>query len=103
LADALLVSRPKGWGFKVHPALDCSRRWTSAPITQAMADQFAHNISPAHPEDWHIAAAANGWPICPPSDGPRLRGGPDADRDGLSVLARRAGRGAVARAASWPR
>jgi KDO2-lipid IV(A) lauroyltransferase len=42
----------KGWGFKVHPALDCSSGEVGA-ITQAMADQFAHNIA-AHPEDWHM-------------------------------------------------
>jgi KDO2-lipid IV(A) lauroyltransferase len=45
-----------GWGFRVHPELDC----TSGPetnrvgaITQALADQFALNIA-AHPEDWHM-------------------------------------------------
>ena len=47
---------PNGWGFEVHPPLDC----TSGPetdrvgaITQALAEQFATNIA-AHPADWHM-------------------------------------------------
>lgn len=43
---------PKGWGFQVYPAVDCSDRDVGA-ATQAMANQFAHNIA-AHPADWHM-------------------------------------------------
>ncbi|HWT47432.1 MAG TPA: phosphatidylinositol mannoside acyltransferase, partial [Mycobacterium sp.] len=42
----------QGWGFSIHPALDCSSGDVGA-ITQALADQFAKNIA-AHPEDWHM-------------------------------------------------
>jgi KDO2-lipid IV(A) lauroyltransferase len=41
-----------GWGFSMHPALDCTSGDITA-ITQALADQFAKNIA-AHPEDWHM-------------------------------------------------
>jgi phosphatidylinositol dimannoside acyltransferase len=41
-----------GWGFSIHPALDCSSGDVRA-ITQALADQFAKNIA-AHPADWHM-------------------------------------------------
>ncbi|MEY8016925.1 phosphatidylinositol mannoside acyltransferase [Mycobacterium servetii] len=41
-----------GWGFSVHPPLDCTGGDVGA-ITQALADQFATNIA-AHPEDWHM-------------------------------------------------
>ncbi|ABL05460.1 phosphatidylinositol mannoside acyltransferase [Mycobacterium ulcerans] len=43
---------PKGWGFQVYPALDCSSGDVEA-ITQALADRFAANIAD-HPEDWHM-------------------------------------------------
>ncbi|HUH69696.1 MAG TPA: phosphatidylinositol mannoside acyltransferase [Mycobacterium sp.] len=42
----------QGWGFSVHPALDCTSGDIGA-ITQVLADQFAKNIV-AHPEDWHM-------------------------------------------------
>ncbi len=41
-----------GWGFWIHPPLDCGSGDVGA-ITQALADQFATNIA-AHPEDWHM-------------------------------------------------
>jgi phosphatidylinositol dimannoside acyltransferase len=41
-----------GWGFSIHPALDCSSGDVGA-VTQALADQFAMNIA-AHPADWHM-------------------------------------------------
>jgi phosphatidylinositol dimannoside acyltransferase len=41
-----------GWGFSIHPALDCSSGDVGV-ITQALADQFATNIA-AHPADWHM-------------------------------------------------
>lgn len=41
-----------GWGCSVHPALDCTSGDVGA-ITQALADQFAHDIA-AHPADWHM-------------------------------------------------
>ncbi|WP_424399089.1 phosphatidylinositol mannoside acyltransferase [Mycobacterium uberis] len=41
-----------GWGFSVHPALDCTSGDVGA-IIQALADQFAQNIA-AHPADWHM-------------------------------------------------
>ena len=41
-----------GWGFSLHPALDCTSGDVGA-ITQMLADQFAENIA-AHPEDWHM-------------------------------------------------
>ncbi len=41
-----------GWGFSIHPALDCTSGDVHA-ITQVLADQFAKNIA-AHPEDWHM-------------------------------------------------
>ncbi len=41
-----------GWGFSIHPPLDCGSGDVVA-ITQALADQFAANIA-AHPEDWHM-------------------------------------------------
>ncbi|KAA1248460.1 phosphatidylinositol mannoside acyltransferase [Mycobacterium simiae] len=43
---------PNGWGFRVCPALDCSSGDVCA-ITQALANQFAHNIA-EHPADWHM-------------------------------------------------
>ena len=45
-----------GWGFKMHPPLDCTSGDVSA-ITQALADQFARNIA-AHPDRLAHAAAA---------------------------------------------
>jgi phosphatidylinositol dimannoside acyltransferase len=42
----------EGWGFSIHPALDCSSGDVNV-ITQALADQFATNIA-AHPADWHM-------------------------------------------------
>ncbi len=44
-----------GWGFSMHPPLDCTSGDVTA-ITQALADQFAKNIA-AHPEDWHMLQA----------------------------------------------
>jgi lauroyl/myristoyl acyltransferase len=41
-----------GWGFSIHPPLDCSSGDMDV-ITQALADQFATNIA-AHPADWHM-------------------------------------------------
>jgi phosphatidylinositol dimannoside acyltransferase len=41
-----------GWGFRIHPPLDCSSGDVGA-ITQALADQFAKGIA-EHPEDWHM-------------------------------------------------
>ena len=41
-----------GWGFAIHPELDCSGGDVNV-ITQALADQFAQNIA-AHPADWHM-------------------------------------------------
>jgi phosphatidylinositol dimannoside acyltransferase len=41
-----------GWGFSVHPELDCTSGDVGA-IIQALADQFARNIA-AHPADWHM-------------------------------------------------
>jgi phosphatidylinositol dimannoside acyltransferase len=41
-----------GWGFLIHPALDCTSGDVRV-ITQALADQFAKNIA-AHPADWHM-------------------------------------------------
>ncbi|UKN41786.1 phosphatidylinositol mannoside acyltransferase [Mycobacterium lepromatosis] len=41
-----------GWGFSVHPALDCTSGDVGA-VTQALADQFAQDIA-AHPADWHM-------------------------------------------------
>ncbi|SON63509.1 Phosphatidylinositol mannoside acyltransferase [Mycobacterium simulans] len=43
---------PDGWGFAVHPAVDCGSGDINA-IIQALADRFAHNIA-AHPADWHM-------------------------------------------------
>lgn len=42
----------EGWGTRVHPPLDTSSGDTVA-ITQALADQFAHDIA-EHPADWHM-------------------------------------------------
>jgi KDO2-lipid IV(A) lauroyltransferase len=45
-----------GWGFQVHPALDCTGGHTTervGVITQTLADRFAEGIA-AHPEDWHM-------------------------------------------------
>lgn len=41
-----------GWGFRVHPELDCSCGDVGA-VTQALADRFAAGIA-AHPADWHM-------------------------------------------------
>jgi lauroyl/myristoyl acyltransferase len=41
-----------GWGFSVHPALDCASGDVGA-IIGALADRFAQNIA-AHPADWHM-------------------------------------------------
>jgi lauroyl/myristoyl acyltransferase len=41
-----------GWGFSIHPPLDCTSGDVRA-ITQALANQFAKNIA-AHPADWHM-------------------------------------------------
>jgi KDO2-lipid IV(A) lauroyltransferase len=41
-----------GWGFQMHPALDCTGGDISA-ITQTLADQFVEDIA-AHPQDWHM-------------------------------------------------
>jgi lauroyl/myristoyl acyltransferase len=41
-----------GWGFAIHPELECSGGDVNA-ITQTLADQFAQNIA-AHPADWHM-------------------------------------------------
>lgn len=41
-----------GWGFRLHPALDCSSGDVAA-ITQTLADRFAEDIA-AHPADWHM-------------------------------------------------
>lgn len=41
-----------GWGFSVHPELECASGDVGV-ITQALANQFAENIA-AHPEDWHM-------------------------------------------------
>lgn len=41
-----------GWGFSLHPALDCSSGDVGV-ITQELADRFATNIA-GHPEDWHM-------------------------------------------------
>jgi KDO2-lipid IV(A) lauroyltransferase len=45
-------TRGEGWGFSIHPALDCTSG-DIGTITQALADQFAQNIA-AHPADWHM-------------------------------------------------
>ena len=45
-------TRGAGWGFSIHPALDCTSGDVGT-ITQALADQFAQNIA-AHPADWHM-------------------------------------------------
>ncbi len=42
----------KGWGFEIHPELDCTSGDVGV-ITQALADRFATNIA-AHPADWHM-------------------------------------------------
>ena len=42
----------ESWPVSIHPPLDCSSGDVTT-ITQALADQFAQNIS-AHPEDWHM-------------------------------------------------
>ncbi|QUR67144.1 phosphatidylinositol mannoside acyltransferase [Mycobacterium spongiae] len=42
----------RGWGFSVHPKLDCTSGDVGA-ITAALADRFARNIA-VHPEDWHM-------------------------------------------------
>jgi KDO2-lipid IV(A) lauroyltransferase len=41
-----------GWGFQVHPELDCTGG-DVAVITQALAEKFAAGIA-AHPADWHM-------------------------------------------------
>lgn len=41
-----------GWGFQLHPPLDCSGGDVAA-TTQALADQFTEDIA-AYPEDWHM-------------------------------------------------
>lgn len=41
-----------GWGFEIHPELDCRGRDLGA-ATQALADRFAAGIA-AHPVDWHM-------------------------------------------------
>jgi KDO2-lipid IV(A) lauroyltransferase len=41
-----------GWGFQVHPELDCSSGDVGA-ITGALAEKFAAGIA-AYPEDWHM-------------------------------------------------
>ena len=41
-----------GWGFNIHPPLDCTGGDVGA-ITQQLADRFAEGIA-AHPEDWHM-------------------------------------------------
>ncbi len=45
-----------GWGFQVHPPLDCTGGPTTrrvGAITQALAEKFAAGIA-AHPADWHM-------------------------------------------------
>src|SRR5574337_71828 len=46
---------PDGWGFWIHPALDCGSRDVGA-ITQSLADRFTEDIA-AHPADWHMLQA----------------------------------------------
>ncbi len=41
-----------GWGFQVHPELDCTGGDVGV-VTQALADRFAANIA-EYPADWHM-------------------------------------------------
>lgn len=60
-----------GWGFSLHPALDCSSGDVDA-ITQALADTFATDIA-AHPADWHMLQPQWLADLAPRADAGRAR------------------------------
>ena len=103
-AGALLVRRATA-GVSRSIRRWTRRRATSAPSPRRWPTGSPRNIA-AHPPTG-TCCSRSGWPTCP-SDaaraGSRLMSDPekdpDAHRDGLPVLVRRAGRGAVARAAA---
>lgn len=84
---------PKGWGFQVYPALDCS-----SGDVEAITQRSPIGSQPTSRTIPRIGTcfSHNGWPTCP-MPAARGCGSPDADRNGVSLLVRRGGWGAVTR------